>query len=376
MRRMTFELQELPALLADWIRQTTDHAVVVLDERGTVTAWLGASEFVLGYTAAEAVGRPVAFFFTEEDRRQELHWQELEVARRKGHSEDDRWHVRRDGTRIWVTGAVTAVRRADGSIRAYVKTMRDRTDLRAQMARLEEGVERLATGRERTHDYLRTLGHEIRNTLAPLQNALHIIRRTAEDPRSTAATRVADNQLEVLKRLADDLVDVVRLESGKMQLQATRMDLRELLASAVQSFQAAAGKAGVQMEAVLPAAPLWVDVDFPRMQQVVLNLLTNALKYNRPGGRVWVKATREGGAVVFRVEDTGMGIAPHMLPQLFDLFTRSSLAEDVAPGGLGVGLALVRQLVELHGGTVQARSAGLGKGAEFSVRLPATDGAG
>jgi PAS domain S-box-containing protein len=365
---------EVTELLSEWLRDNLDYALVLLDEHGVVREWLGASEFVLGYTAAEAVGQPIAFLFTDEDRQQHLHRQELEVARVQGRAEDDRWHLRRDGSRIWMSGAVTAMRRPDGSVRAYVKVMRDRTDWRAQLERSEASVAQLTDARERTHQYLRTLGHEIRNTLGPMQNALYIVRRTTQDTRASSAVTVAEKQLDVLKRLADDLVDVVRLESGKMQIQKERCDLRELLATTAQSFQSAAAAADVKLETVLPVSPLWVEVDLPRMQQVVSNLLTNAIKYNRPGGRVWLKATREVDEVVFRVGDTGMGIPPHLLPELFQLFTRSEVAEAVAPTGLGVGLALVRQLVELHGGTVQARSPGVDKGAEFAVRLPAAEG--
>lgn len=364
------------AFLSAWLEETVDHALLLLDEGGVVRGWLGAAEHLLGYPADQAIGRPVSFIFTAEDREQHLDRHELEMARRNGRSEDDRWHMRGDGTRVWMTGVVTALHRPDGSVRGFVKVMRERTDLRTQVERLETTAEQLRQARERTHEYLRTLGHEIRNNLAPIQNALNIIHRTSRDERGMAATRLADNQLDVLKRLADDLMDVVRLEAGKMQLHKTRIDLRELLASSAQSLQDEAAKREVRLDAVLPIAPLWVDADVPRLQQVVLNLLTNALKYNRRGGKVWISTSREAEDVVVRVQDTGIGISAQVLPELFELFTRAPGAEDVAPGGLGVGLALVRQLVELHGGTVQARSAGVGKGAEFSVRLPAAPAPG
>lgn len=362
---------EISELLQLWLQSTGDYAVLLLDACGTIRAWLGAARFILGFDAVEVVGRPVSVIFTPEDREQALDAHELEVAARHGRSEDDRWHVRKDGMRIWVTGAVTAIRRADGSLRAFVKVMRERTDLRAHLERLDAQAKELAGGRERTHAYLRTLGHEIRNSLAPLQNAVHIVHRTTQDPRSLAAMRVAENQLEVLRRLADDLVDVVRLETGKVQLAMQRVDLCQALATCVQSLQRSAADRNVALEALLPEAPLWVHVDPSRFQQIVHNLVTNGIKYNRPAGRVWVRASREGGEVVFRVEDNGMGIPPDLLPRIFELFARAPAAELAAPGGLGVGLSLVRQLVELHGGTVQARSAGTGKGAEFSVRLPA-----
>ena len=366
-----FATPEISELLRLWLQRTSDYAVLLLDARGTIRAWLGAASFMLGFDAGEAVGRPVSFIFTAEDRAQALDVHELEVADRNGHSEDERWHVRKDGTRIWVTGTVTAIRWPDGSLRAFAKVMRDRTDLRSQLERLDAQGRELAGGRERTHAYLRTLGHEIRNSLAPLHNAVHIVHRTAQDPRSASAMRMAEKQLEVLGRLADDLVDVVRLESGKIRLALQRMDLCQVLASCVQSLHRSASERGVLLEAILPEAPLWVHIDPARFQQIVLNLVSNGIKYNRPAGKVSIMASREGAEVVFRVEDSGMGIPPELLPRIFDLFARAPAAELAAPGGLGVGLSLVRQLVELHGGTVQARSAGTGKGAQFSVRLPA-----
>jgi two-component system CheB/CheR fusion protein len=168
-------------------------------------------------------------------------------------------------------------------------------------------------------------------------------------------------------------MDVNRLELGKVELERQRLDLRELLEDVVASMQENAARKSIALEAVLPAGPLMVDIDFARIQQVAVNLVDNAIKYTHNGGSVWVRASLEGNEVVCRVMDTGIGIFPPVLPKLFDLFTQAPHGEEMRSGGIGVGLALVRQLVELHGGTVQAKSPGIGKGSEFMFRLPALE---
>lgn len=357
-------------LLSAWLSSNRDHAVILLDAQGAVTAWLGAAEQVLGYTAAEMRGQPIARIFTPEDRQRGLERYELEVALANGRSADERWHLRKDGTRIWGSGTATALRGAAGELLGYVKVMRDRTDVRAHIDALENQVASLQAGKDGTRRFLRTLGHELRNPLAPMTNAMHVLTLACTGERPRAMLQVIERQIAVLRRLADDLMDVTRLELGKLDLQLRRVDLRQVLAEAVGNLQDMAASRQLALQPVLPDAPLQVEADPARLQQVVLNLLNNAIKYTPAGGTVWVTATQDDGHLTFRVQDTGIGIAPEMLPRIFDLFTQDLQAEKLVPGGLGVGLSLVRQIVELHGGTVQALSAGRGKGAEFIVRLP------
>ncbi|MES2936030.1 MAG: PAS domain-containing sensor histidine kinase [Pseudomonadota bacterium] len=357
-------------LLSGWLRTNRDYAVILMDPQGRVVAWLGAAEQVLGYGAAEMLGHSITRIFTPEDQRRGLDHYELEVALADGRSPDERWHVRKDGTRIWASGTVTALRGANGEPAGYVKLMRDRTDLRGHIDALENQVAALQGGKDSTRQFLRTLGHELRNPLAPLANAMHVLSRSCTDERSRAMLQVVERQIGVLRRLADDLMDVTRLELGKLALQVRHLDLRQVLGEATASLQNIAAPRRLALRAVLPDAPLMVDADPERLQQVVLNLLSNAIKYTPEGGTISVTATQDDGHLTFRVQDTGIGIAPEMLPRIFDLFTQDLQAEKLVPGGLGVGLSLVRQIVELHGGTVQALSAGRGKGAEFIVRLP------
>ncbi|MGV3571390.1 MAG: PAS domain-containing sensor histidine kinase [Ramlibacter sp.] len=354
-----------------WLDHSNDHAFVALDPAGIVVGWLAGAEAILGFTPEEAIGRHIAFIFTEDDKAKGYPDYELQVAARDSHSEDSRWHTRRDGTKIWVSGTVGAVKGPAGELLGFIKLMRDQTDQRTHMERFENQVDQLAEAREKTHLFLKTLGHELRNPLGVLSNTQMILGRLVSEERARKAVEQLGAQVAVLRRLADDLMDVSRLELGKVELACERTDLRETLEGAAGSFDDAARNRSITLETLLPPTPLWVEVDRTRIQQVVLNLLGNAIKYTPVGGSVWIKATQEGDEVVAWVQDTGIGIFPPMLPRIFDLFSQAPQGLDMSEGGIGVGLALVRQLVELHGGTVQAKSSGLGKGSEFSFRLPA-----
>ena len=361
----------IAGLLAAYFEHTTDPAVICIDAQGVVIGWLGAAEEIFGHSPQEAIGKPASLIFTPEDRDRGFDQYELALARQDSRSEDDRWHLRKDGTRIWVTGSIEAIKDESGHLLGYVKVVRDKTDLRTHIDALGNQVDALKKAQERTHLFLSTLGHELRNPLAPVQTASHIIRKLSNDPRVGKAAEVVERQVRVLSRLADDLMDVSRAGAGKIKLELCKTDLRTLLKEATDSLQRTASHKGIRLECLLPGAALEVNLDEQRFQRVVLNLLGNAIKYTNAGGTVWVKATQEGSEVLFRVEDTGIGIAPEVLPRIFDLFTQEREAADLVPGGLGIGLTIVKELVELHGGKVQARSAGTGKGSEFTVRLPA-----
>ena len=357
-------------LLRLYLEQTTDHAVIAMDPQGKLIGWLGAAQQIFGFAPHEALGRASALIFTPEDIENRFDQYELAVARRMSSSEDDRWHVRKDGTRIWASGSVQAVKDESGNLLGYVKVIRDKTDVRTQIESLENEAQALKNSRERTQRFLSTLGHELRNPLAPLQTAAHIAQKLSTDPRVEKAVQIMLQQVGVLTRLAEDLMEVSRVGAGKMKLDLKTMDLREPLNEAVFAMRQTASEKDVKLESVLPDIALDVALDRERFQRVILNLLSNAIKYTPAGGSVWVKASQQGTDVLFRVEDTGMGIAPEVLPRIFDLFTQESQAADLVPGGLGIGLTIVKEIVELHGGNVQARSAGAGKGAEFTVRLP------
>ena len=366
----------LRELLELGLAQMRDYAVVMLDTDGLIAGWFGGAQQVLGWTIDEARGRPVTLFFTEEDIRKGVPQYELELARNRTTSQDDRWHLRKDGSRIWVTGTVTAIVDQAGELRGYVKVMRDRTD---QRIAFEERANRLAAAEqalERTTEFLRRLGHELRNPLTPIKNSAYILPRISTEARVIQLAEIIGNQATVIERLSSDLMDVTRLERHAVDFRPRPVDVCALLREQAVAHSFEAASRGVRVDALLPQRPLFVMGDAARLHQAVSNLLLNALKYTAHGGTVWVKATEEADHIAIKIEDTGIGIAPDMLPRIFGLFTQEPRARDAVPGGLGIGLAIVREIAQLHGGSVQARSGGVGKGSEFTLRLPRPAGDG
>ncbi len=234
--------------------------------------------------------------------------------------------------------------------------------------------ERKARARERAKDeVLAMLGHELRNPLAPILLALDLIGMDTSDAHRREHT-IIERQVKQLVRLVDDLLDLSRIRSGKVVLRRESIDLADVVARAVETATPLIEAKGHALEVDVPERTLVVEGDLFRLTQVVSNLLTNAAKYTPSGGAITVKGERKGASVVLRVRDTGIGISEAMLPRIFDLYTQEEQGPDNAPGGLGLGLAIVRSLVALHGGHVTARSEGLGRGSEFAIELPALSG--
>jgi signal transduction histidine kinase/DNA-binding response OmpR family regulator len=223
----------------------------------------------------------------------------------------------------------------------------------------------------RKGEFLAMLGHELRNPLAPILNALHVLRLPDLSPEEgDDARKVAERQVIHLARLVDDLLDVSRINSGKIELRKSHVDLREAAAGALESARPLIESRHHSLDVRLPDEPVPLLADATRLEQVLANLLNNAAKYTEPGGRITLEVEREAGEAIVRVGDDGIGIDAELLPRVFELFAQADPSLDRSQGGLGIGLTLVRRLVELHGGTVVARSPGRGLGSEFSVRLP------
>jgi PAS domain S-box-containing protein len=358
-------------LLERLLAQTHDHVVILLDADAVVLAWFGAAPSVFGYSASEVVGKRFDFLFTPEDVSRGAHDHELEVARAIGRQDDDRWMRRKDGSDFWAIGVVTRILDDHGSIVGFGKVLRDRTDLKSQTATLENRGEHLVDADRRRNNFLAVLAHELRNPLGPIVNSMHLLKSSCELPGpAQTAFEIIERQVRSLERLIGDLVDTARVDSGKVDLELRVLDIAEVLRNAAESSRAAAESRHHSLESILLAGPVLVRGDPERLQQVFVNLLNNAIKYTPDGGRIWVTATTEGEEAVVRIRDTGVGISREMLPKVFDLFTQEDSARHRSGGGLGLGLPVVRNLVALHGGTVQVRSEGAGRGAEFVVRLP------
>lgn len=244
-------------------------------------------------------------------------------------------------------------------------------EVRQRTAELNRANEALKDEDRRKNDFIAMLAHELRNPLAPIRNALEIMRLTADDPDAVARSRaMLERQVGQMVRLIDDLLDVSRITTGKLRVQLEPTPLREVVEAAVEISRPALDRAGLRFELTLPDRPPLIQADRVRLAQVFSNLLNNAAKFTPEGGAVALAVGVEGGHVVARVRDTGVGIPPDVLPRVFELFTQLDRTMNRAQGGLGIGLALVRRLVELHHGTVGVHSDGPGMGAEFTVRLP------
>ncbi|HUE13782.1 MAG TPA: ATP-binding protein [Planctomycetaceae bacterium] len=226
-------------------------------------------------------------------------------------------------------------------------------------------------------EFLATLAHELRNPLAPIRNALQVMRLARNDPAALENSEtIIDRQVQQMVRLIDDLLDLSRVSRGKIELRKERVDLGDVLKSAIETSRPLIEEYGHKLTVSVPDEPVPLNADLTRLSQVFLNLLNNSAKYTERGGQIWLCAERRDDTVVVRVRDTGVGIPPQMLPRIFEMFTQVDRSLDRAQGGLGIGLTLVWRLVEMHGGSVEARSEGAGKGSEFIVRLPVARDAG
>ncbi len=280
-------------------------------------------------------------------------------------SEEYRW-LHRDGGTRWTTvrGQMLYRDAADG--RRPVRMIGSAIDV----TRRRNNEEALREADRRKDEFLAMLAHELRNPLAPLRTSLHMLRMDISEADRHRLHAVMDRQVGQLVRLVDDLLEVSRITRGKIALHLERVAVADIVDQAVETSRPLLDAAHHALTLDLPAEPMELDADPVRIAQVLSNLLNNAAKYTEPGGRIVLSARREGTWLVLRVEDNGMGIAPEQLPHVFDLFLQADRTLHRAQGGLGIGLTLVRQLVELHGGSVHAYSAGIGQGSCFEVRLP------
>ncbi len=257
------------------------------------------------------------------------------------------------------------LRAVDGSVSGILTQGVDQTDRK----RAEEA---LREADRRKEEFLALLAHELRNPLAPLRNGLHVMRLAGGDARAIAEARaMMERQLGHMVRLIDDLLDISRISQNKIELRRARVLLGEIINYALESARPAIEAGGHDLAVSMPTEPVWLDADLTRLAQVFSNLLTNSAKYTEPGGRIWLTAVAGGGQVVITIRDTGMGIPAGALPRLFEMFSQVDRNKESASDGLGIGLALVKGLVEMHGGTVWAESGGAGQGSTFTVRLPA-----
>ncbi len=368
------------------IEGLAEYAIFMLDPNGQVATWNIGAERIKGYTAAEIVGRHFSIFYPDEVKESRWPEHELQVAAEKGSFIDTGWRVRKDGTTFWANVTITALRDDTGKLLGYAKLTRDLTEAkrieaiesinqqREEMLDAERSARMTAQRATRLKDeFLATLSHELRTPLSAILGWTQVLLRGAipkgpEEQRR--AIEVIDRNARAQVQLIDDLLDLSRIMTGKLRLDLHQVAFSSVVEAAVDSAKPAAEAKNIRLRAILGAGQDIVSADSSRLQQVVWNLLTNAIKFTPKGGQVQVLLQRVNSHLELSVSDTGIGIPANYLPHVFDRFSQKDTSTTRAFGGLGLGLAICKQLVELHGGTITAVSEGEGRGATFSVHLP------
>jgi PAS domain S-box-containing protein len=384
------------------IVESSDDAIVSKDLNGIVTSWNRGAERLFGWTAAEMIGSSILRVIPPE-----LHEEEYRILSRIRAGERfehfDTVRVAKDGRRIEASITISPVRDALGNVIGASKIARDVTEQREAQRRKDE--------------FLAILAHELRNPLAPVRYAIAMLRQEGATPEMRSRSEaILERQTEHMARLLDDLLDVSRIATGKVELKKAVVELRPLVMNAVDAVRGMVQERGHELRVHLADEAMWLEADPVRISQILVNLLNNSAKYTDRGGRIelataregdeamWLEAdpvrisqilvnllnnsakytdrggrielatAREGDEAVIRVKDNGAGFDPEQKARLFTLFTQLEPVLNRSAGGLGIGLALVREFVERHGGRVEATSEGRGKGAQFTVRLPCVAG--
>jgi PAS domain S-box-containing protein len=361
------QAQRARAWLSAIVESSSD-AIVSKTLEGVITSWNPAAVHLFGYTPEEIIGKPITTIIPKELHSEEGHiLARLRRGERLEHFETVR--VAKDGHRIEVSLTVSPIKDEDGTVIGASKIARDITPRKRSERLLREA-------NLRKDEFLATLGHELRNPLAPIRNVAEVL-SAAElgKPELQAACDILGRQVRVLNRLVDDLLDVSRISSGRLTLRLEPVELAQLLMGTVDSIRHALEEKSQVIELSFAGETLVVLGDRTRLTQVFSNVLQNANKYTPEGGRIEIGLRREGGTAVVTIRDNGIGIPPAMLEEIFELFSQVGRSYDRPDGGLGIGLTLSRRLLGMHGGSIEARSDGEGRGSEFVVRLPATEAA-
>jgi PAS domain S-box-containing protein len=357
--------ENLFRLLVSTVR---DYALFVLDPLGHIATWNAGAERIKGYRADEVIGRHFSIFYQEAEASSGKCERELDIATREGSFQEEGWRVRKDRTLFWAHVIITALRNDSGELVGFAKVTRDLTD----RMRAEEQKLRLARSQEserRKDEFLAVIGHELRNPLSPMATAIHLIKTTGA-PGCEQEIDVLERQLSQLTRLLDDLMDVSRTLRDNVTIEPQPVEIFTVLKCALDVSASHLAASNHTLSVDVPERGLVVSADVERMTQVFGNLLNNAAKYTDPGGRISVRAFRDGQSVAVSVQDTGRGIEPRNHTRVFELFTQGERGLDRRGGGLGVGLAVAKEIVERHGGHIAVESEGADKGTIFTVRLP------
>ncbi|TFY87910.1 PAS domain S-box protein [Pseudomonas kairouanensis] len=351
---------------------THDFAIIILDDHGAITDWNTGAELIFGYTKDEVLGAYYDLIFSPEDRSSGVPESELRAAREHGRGEDERWHVRKDGSRFYCSGEVTLLK--SDSLQGYVKIARDLTGHKRTQ---DEQSQRLMETQTKSHlkdEFFAVMSHELKHPLNLIQLNAELLRRLPATKAAGSAIKAVNTICEAVSsqaRIIDDLLDVARVRTGKLKLKKQQVDLIRTLQDIHGVVLADGHRRQVTLQTPSDHASLIVDVDPTRIEQVIWNLVNNALKFTPEGGQVQLVLSRSEGRAQLDVIDSGIGLADDSLEKIFDLFGQAENQHLTHQReGLGIGLSLVRQLVEAHEGSVSVHSKGLGFGCTFSIWLP------
>jgi PAS domain S-box-containing protein len=352
--------EETLRLLVEGVR---DYAIFMLDPDGNIISWNAGASYIKGYRRDEIIGRHFSVFYPQEDLTAGKPARHLDLARRAGRVEDEGWRVRKDGSLFWANVTLTAIYDESRALRGFAKVTRDMSERRRR--------EELERSSQRMNEFLATLSHELRNPLAPVRNALTAMRLAPEDGAlADKSLGLIERQVAHLSRLVDDLLDIGRITSGRIGLRPEPVEFNQIIALAIEGARPALEAKSQRVDVQPHASTIRMDGDQTRLVQVMQNLLLNASKFSPPGTVVVIATTRQKRTLEIQVIDQGRGIAPEAIGEIFHLFVQESRPGTDVHGGLGIGLSLCRSLVELHGGTIAAASAGPGLGSTFTLRLP------
>lgn len=396
-RRMAEErLRQSEELFRLLVHSVRDYAIFMLDPEGRVATWNEGARRIKGYEAHEIIGQHFSKFYSEGDIRSGKPEYELRVAISEGSVEDEGWRLRKDGSRFWANVVITAVYDSHRVLRGFTKVTRDVTERKnaeeMREALAEQREARLIAEKEKSHaqalsaaaqdanrakdEFLMTLSHELRTPMTAILGwARLLLKLPREDPMFEEGVASIARSAELQAQLIDDVLDVSRIVAGKLRLSKQTLDVEEVVRASVESVRAIAEARSVSIVTKGEQDAGQIHGDPIRLQQIIWNLLSNAVKFSPQNGTVEIETAASPSGVTISVRDWGEGIDPEFLPHMFEPFRQAENPVTRVYGGLGLGLSIVRHLVEAHGGRVTAESAGRGKGATFRVTLPAASDA-
>ncbi|MDR5879813.1 CheR family methyltransferase [Caballeronia sp. LZ032] len=357
-------------------QSTNDYAIILQDPNGVIVTWNAGAERIFGFTEREVVGKNIALIYDPIDRKAHIPAREREVSAREGRADDDRWHITRDERRVYCSGVVTPI--SDPSFTGFAKIVRDLTE-----RKLREDANREALAHEHAErkketlsnqlkdDFIAVLSHELKHPLNLIGMKAEILPRLPETRGIEVVREAADSIKRAVRgqaQIIDDLLDLSRVRTGKLALSIAPLDVAAVLARIAEATESETAQRGIRLNLSTPGEPVYAFADAVRSEQIFWNVVSNALKFTDSGGSIDIRVARESDMVRVDVVDTGQGIDPSALADIFEMYRQGG--RNPTSSGLGIGLSLAKQLVEMHGGRIEAHSDGVGHGATLSVWLP------